>query len=245
MFIKDKNNDNSKKMLCFNMLNKQKCNYGNKCMYAHSLSEQQIEPLRHKVYTIIKCTTDLSHMDLINDYQLYETILQLTRICSTCIKGACPGGYNCKNGTFNIKCKICFEDLVYGNCKRTNCQSVHLTDRGLVPYIKQKNKDKFNNIKKINNKEGFDKKEDVERRDDFERKPKFRNNDFDKITKLKKELDEVKGVLLTENFLITHLGKNLNNLELSDSENDEDTAAMIKFFDSPNENSDDDSIFLI
>lgn len=245
MFHKDKNYDNSKKILCFNMLNKQKCNYGAKCMYAHNLSEQQIEPLRHKVYTIIKCTNDLTNMDLINDNCLYETMLQLTRVCSSCNKGLCPGGYNCRNGVFNAKLKICFEDLVYGNCKRVNCQAVHLTDRGLIPYIKQKNKDKINNLKKSINKD-YNIKDDGDKKEEIDKIIRIRNIDYDKITSLKKDLDNVKGILLTDNFLITHLGKNLiKDASDSDSLDEEDTNAMLKFFESSNENSDDESIFLV
>ena len=265
------NHNNSKKILCFNMLNKQKCNYGNKCDYAHNLSEQQIEPLRHKVYTMIKSSTDLSHIDMVNDHQLYETMLQLTKVCSTCLKGICPGGYNCRNGVFNIKLKICYEDLVYGNCKKINCQYIHLTDKGLIPYLKQKNKDKNNNIKKTN-------KSDEEK----DKRPKYKsnNNNYNnnninttnnntnnynnnninnntnnninnsdvekenKSSKLKKELDEVKGVLLTENFLITHLGKNLNNIDSSDSESEYDFEQTMKYL-NDNDCSEDESIFLV
>ena len=149
--INKKDNDeilNNKKILCFNILNKKKCLYGDKCVYAHSLSDQKIEPLRHKAYTIIKSAEDLSNINLIADIKLYETLLQLTKVCSLCNKSQCPGGYNCRNGAINMKSKVCYEDFIYGNCKRANCLATHLTKRGFIPYNKQKNKENINNIKK-------------------------------------------------------------------------------------------------
>ena len=146
---------NNKKILCFNMLNNKKCNYGNKCVYAHGLSDQKIEPIRHKAYTIIKSVGDLSHIDLIADNKLYDTLIQLTKMCSLCNKELCPGGYNCRNGAINIKSKICYDDFMFGNCKRVNCLAVHLTIRGFIPYNKQK-KPKVDN--KVDNKEVIIKK---------------------------------------------------------------------------------------
>ena len=140
--VNTKKNDtvlNNKKILCFNMLNNKKCNYGNKCVYAHSLSDQKIDSLRHKAYTIIKSAENLSHIDLLVDQKLYDTLVQLTKMCSLCNKNLCPGGYNCRNGAINMKSKVCYEDFMFGNCKRNNCLATHLTTRGFIPYNKQKN----------------------------------------------------------------------------------------------------------
>jgi hypothetical protein len=234
----NKDGDNVKKLLCINILNKQKCNYGNKCMYAHTLSEQKIEPLRHKVYTIIKCADDLSNMDLISDINLYHTMLQMTRVCSACSKGICSGGYNCRYGTVNIKYKICYEDLVHGNCKKPNCQSVHLTERGLIPYNKQKNKEKYNNFKKSG---------DVFEDSDSTKQNKiYRTYPLNNINnRLKKELDEVKGILITENFLINHFGKLDEEHNASDSDKEEDTAAIMNYINNIDNDSDEESIFLV
>lgn len=129
----------SKRVLCYNVLNNKSCNYFNKCMYAHSLSEQKIDTMRHKVYTILKSDTDLSNLNVVNDKKLFETLTQLTKICIQCSKGICPGGYNCRNGALNQKYRICYEDLMYGNCNRPICYSIHLTERGFKPYTEQKN----------------------------------------------------------------------------------------------------------
>jgi|AntRauTorckE6833_2_1112554.scaffolds.fasta_scaffold16447_2 hypothetical protein len=129
----------SKRVLCYNVLNNKDCNYKNKCMYAHSLSEQKIDTIRHKVYTILKDDNDLSNLNVVNDKKLFETLTQLTKICIQCAKGVCPGGYNCRNGALNQKYRICYEDLMYGNCRRPKCYSIHLTDRNFRPYTEQKN----------------------------------------------------------------------------------------------------------
>jgi hypothetical protein len=223
----DKNNENLKKILCFNMMNNKKCGYGNKCMYAHSLSEQKIEPIRHKLYTLIKAADNLNNIDLINDQKLYDSMLQLTRVCSSCSKGLCPGGYNCRHGAISIKCKICYEDLVYGNCKKQNCQSVHLTQKGLIPFIKQKYPDTKQYTK--NNQNITDDKSD----DSFKKQK----------TKAKKDLDNVKGILLTESFLKSYFGK--TNLTISsDSDTEDDVDGMIKYLNDDDSDS-DASIFLV
>lgn len=130
----------SKKILCFNVTNGKQCTYGSKCMYAHSLNEQKIEPMRHKVYTILRNNNDLSKLNLINDSKLFNTMLQLTKVCMMCVKKICPGGYNCRNGAISTKFRICYDDLVYGNCKRQNCYCIHLTARHIIPYMIQKQK---------------------------------------------------------------------------------------------------------
>jgi len=287
--INNKIKDSSKKILCHNMLNKQKCNYGHKCMYAHSLKEQKIDPLRHKIYTLITRTSELCHIDLINDNVLYENLLQLTRICSLCNKSQCPGGYNCRNGAISFEYKVCYDDLVYGNCKkRPICQSVHLTDKGLIPYMKQKyhnekkaialNINTVPNIELNNNTmliENMIKKEqpnDNEIREIFPiveneieheenntknidsvSRPKYRKLNYRKIiennknNKMINELDNVQGILLTENFFSTYSNNKLReNDSTSDSEVDsKEVEKMIEYFN--NDMSDDDpneSIFI-
>lgn len=261
MFVNDKknnnnNNNNSKKILCVNIINKLQCNYGNKCMYAHSLSEQKIEPLRHKVYTIIKCADDLSNIDLLSDPKLYENLLQLTRICIACSKGQCPGGYNCRNGAVNIKSKICYEDLVYGNCKKNDCTAVHLTDKGLVSYFKQKNK----KLGKIQKNDKNDKNEsDIDEDDidiqyykknrygysiNYNNYRKYQNGYKDKNNKLKDDLDNIKGILLTDKFLLSKFGTK-QNTENDSSDSEEDINKIIEYLNNNDESSDDESIFLV
>jgi hypothetical protein len=131
--------ENNKKILCYNIISGKKCNYGNKCLYAHNLSEQNINELREKAYNMIKNDDNLENINLIEDGKLYETLCQLTKVCSSCEKQMCSGGYNCRNGSISKALKICYDDLVYGNCKYMKCNFVHLTEKGLIPYLKQKN----------------------------------------------------------------------------------------------------------
>jgi len=149
----DNNVHNNKRILCYNMITHNSCIYGKKCVYAHTLDDQKIDPIRHKIYTILKNKHDLSCLDLVNDKKLYDSILSLTKICSLCIKNLCPGGYNCRNGATDLKYKVCYKDLMNGNCDRQNCNGIHLTQRGLIPYIKQKQKLTDNNYNTTPNNE--------------------------------------------------------------------------------------------
>lgn len=144
----------TKRILCFNAIKGRICNYGSKCMYAHNLSEQKVDPIRHKVYTILKNDNSLKNINLIKDRKLFTTFVQLTKVCYHCSKNECHGGYNCRNGTVNPKYKICYDDLMYGNCRRLKCHGLHLSTRGLVPYYTQMNMKKDNNPSHID--EDFD-----------------------------------------------------------------------------------------
>lgn len=207
--------NNLKRVLCINMLHDNKCHYGHKCLYAHSLNDQKVDILRQKAYSIIKNNDDLGYINLMTDDKLYKTLLELTKLCVMCSKNLCPGGYNCRNGAINIKYKVCYEDLIFGNCKKNGCNAVHLTSRGLVPYTKQKNI-RFT-------------QERIQKRKKY--KP---------LTKL----NDVKGVLLTDHFLISHFGKPTSKESTSsDSEDDETVQKIITYLNSDFSNSDEESIF--
>lgn len=135
----DDNNFNHKKILCNNIVIKGFCSYGNKCSYAHTLDEQNLDISRKNAYDIIKNDSDLSHIDLKTNYLLYKTLLSLTKTCAQCIKGKCKGGYNCKFGVCLKKYQLCEDDLNYGNCNN-NCGLIHLTKRKLIPFYNQPKK---------------------------------------------------------------------------------------------------------
>ncbi|AYV80824.1 MAG: hypothetical protein Harvfovirus7_21 [Harvfovirus sp.] len=121
---------NMKKVLCNNVLMSQTCHYGDKCMYAHSLDDQNVDTVRRKAYDILDGREGISYKP---DRELSKTFLQLTKICDACCKNKCPGGYNCKYGVFDKKYQICADDLRYGICYNTTCNNIHLTNRGLIP----------------------------------------------------------------------------------------------------------------
>lgn len=125
---------NDKKLLCRNIVNNNYCPYGNNCRYAHHLREQNINELRKRVFKIINSNTDLNNINLYKDTELLNELIVLTKECTNCVKNNCVGGYNCKNGVNNKKYKICFSDLIYGNCSKIHCNDIHLTKRNLVPY---------------------------------------------------------------------------------------------------------------
>lgn len=123
-------NRNIKKVLCQNMITTGICSYGNKCDFAHRLEEQNIDDNRKDAYGILFCNSDLSNINLHQEYSLYKSLLGLTKLCE---KYKCTGGYNCKWGVCEKKYQICIKDLNYGNCIG-KCEFVHLTKRGLVPF---------------------------------------------------------------------------------------------------------------
>lgn len=153
---KDNSNEDSymKKILCNNILTTGICNYGDKCMYAHNLDEQNIEPIRKQAYDIITGKEKISYKP---NKELSKTLLQLTKVCNDCINKSCPGGYNCKYGVIDKKFQVCADDLRYGICYNTICNCVHLTNKGLIPLnspnINQKIRiiNYTNNDKIINN----------------------------------------------------------------------------------------------
>lgn len=151
---------NKKKLLCNNVITTKSCCYGSKCMYAHTLEEQQIDINRKKAYDILFSNSDLKHINFQNDISLFRSLRDLTKQCE---KKYCTGGYNCKHGICGDSNKqyiICIQDLEYGDCLNKNCSFVHLTKRGLNPfYTGYANKqhthnatvNKLNDIQKTNN----------------------------------------------------------------------------------------------
>lgn len=137
----DYRDKNKKRILCCNYVTTGECPYGSNCVYAHSLQEQNIDPLRRKVYDIINSNALLNDIDLVHDIDLYKTFLQLTRTCYNCEKKICMGGYNCKNGAIDLTHTICYNDLYTGNCKYCidgkECPKIHLTKRQLIPKTLQ------------------------------------------------------------------------------------------------------------
>jgi hypothetical protein len=223
--------NNTKKILCNNIIVGKKCNYGNKCLYAHSLDEQNVLPIREKAYNLLSSNDNLDDINLIEDGKLYETLCQLTKVCSSCEKQTCSGGKNCRNGAISKAFKICYDDLVYGNCKYTKCNFVHLTDRGLVPYLKQKNKVKHEKLNMLKNNMSKD-------------NPSGPKNYFQYKFNCKKT-KSTENVKSEENNLMEYLfmPKNMN-VESDDSYADENVDDVIDYLNNDNESS-DESIFLV
>jgi len=140
----NKDDDNMKKMLCNNILVSGECHYGDKCMYAHTLAEQNMDAIRRKAYDIIFDKEKISYRP---DKELGRVLLQLTKVCDDCIKNKCPGGYNCKYGVFDKKYQVCIDDLRYGICYNTQCNNIHLTNKGLIPLNSTNKNETLNIIK--------------------------------------------------------------------------------------------------
>lgn len=168
--IKNKFNKVKKKMICFSVINNDKCSYGNNCVYCHSYFEQSIDPEKEYVYKIIidKNLNNFYDAASVNIENIYKRIAVFTNECEQCKKGSCPGGYNCKYGTFHPTFKLCKSDFQVGECinqemelkvdtdlfrpftdsdktikpcdKYYGCiNGHHLTKRGFIPYHKHIN----------------------------------------------------------------------------------------------------------
>jgi hypothetical protein len=125
---------NHKKILCKNIIFNNECKYENKCLYAHSLNEQNVNYLRKCVYDIIKGKDDLSHINLQDDVDLYKTLVQLSVYCHNCVNNKCTGGYNCKYGACKYEFVICLSDLNFNKCTADyTCTRIHLSKRNLKP----------------------------------------------------------------------------------------------------------------
>jgi hypothetical protein len=145
--IESDDNENLKKILCHNIIYNGECKYGDKCLYAHNLNDQNINTRRKIAYDIIKSEDDLSNINLKLNNDLYRTLLELTRYCKNCNNNLCIGGYNCKSGAYDIKYCVCINDLNYGDCNNPKCNLLHLTKRGLIPYYQYND---IRNMKKNN-----------------------------------------------------------------------------------------------
>lgn len=128
---------NNKKILCKNIISNKECMYNKTCLYAHSLDEQKMIPIRKYLYSMIKFGSNLETIDLIKNDNLLKELIILTKVCLSCQRNECAGGYNCRYGAISEKYRVCYDDLYYGQCSRPLCNSVHLTLRGFVPYMKQ------------------------------------------------------------------------------------------------------------
>jgi hypothetical protein len=133
-------NENLKRILCHNMIYNNECKYGDKCLYAHSLNDQNVNDKRKEAYELLMGNFSLESINLVENDILYKTLLELTRYCKNCNNASCIGGYNCKSGSCDKKYCICANDLNYGDCVNPNCTFIHLSKRGLKPY--------YNDVKK-------------------------------------------------------------------------------------------------
>ena len=228
--------NNKKRILCYNIIGPdKKCNYSNQCKFAHSLSEQKIDPIRHKVYTILDNNTNLSDINLIDDKKLYNTLMILTKVCNGCIKNKCPGGKNCREGAWDIKYRICYDDIMTGTCRYNNCKNVHLTNRGLKPYKLQKSI--------------YYKRDNID--DDIDNnykknKKKYNINMYNKCMGCyNKSLSSIDGVLLTDKFFLRYLSKKHNNNYNYSPDSDtssEDMEKIIKWLNNNDDDTDYDDI---
>ena len=127
--VKPYQNRQNKKILCTSFLNKNECKYGNRCVFAHSYDEQIIDKNRKSAYDIILKKSNITTISS----DIYAELMILTKVCKLCINNTCPGGYNCKYGTFSAEYQVCASDLNNGGCNNLMCAKFHLTKVGIKP----------------------------------------------------------------------------------------------------------------
>lgn len=132
-------NKNKKKILCSNYLKNKQCKYKNKCIYAHGLHDQFINKHRKIIYDMIDNNISFFNINLVENIKIFRILLIHTKLCDKCIANTCLGGYNCKNGIYDNKYLVCYNDLINGYCNIKNCNSIHLTQKGLICYNDKKN----------------------------------------------------------------------------------------------------------
>ncbi len=171
-------NQNKRKILCNNFLKGEQCQYGEKCLYAHSIAEQKMDYMRKKAYDIIQNEFDLSYLDLgtksdEDSSELQKQLYILTKVCPDCINKKCAGGVNCKFGVYMPSLQICYEDMYSGKCTGKECKKVHLTKRGFNPINKNKKHEEYKkNKKRITN---INIPKGIEITDDFFLSDNFKN----------------------------------------------------------------------
>lgn len=149
-------NNKLKHLLCHNITESGWCKYGSGCRFAHDISEQVMEHVYKKAYDTIRGNIDLTKINIYREKDLYNILLKRCNVCINCEKGKCSGGYNCRNGARERKYVICKDDLNKGDCDGS-CGKIHLTEKGLKPYmsyvIKQQEKsyEKLENKDRLNN----------------------------------------------------------------------------------------------
>jgi hypothetical protein len=158
---------NKKRLICFSVINKTRCNYQEKCIYAHSLEEQYVDEDKFFFHQIILDNNLMNFFSLTNPKtdEIYQSLTLFTQICNRCLTNKCTGGFNCRNGVCHPSLKVCKNDFLSGHCSNNlvkieidnriihkfnkndfimcneyiGCSNGHhLTNRHLIPYYKYK-----------------------------------------------------------------------------------------------------------
>ncbi len=159
-------NDVKYRILCKSIIDKKTCKYGELCLYAHNIIEQNIDHLNLEVIKLITSNCPLNHIVLtdIKTNILYKKLYSFTSLCHNCINNNCLGGFNCKEGSNCKDLLICKNNFLFGECSndllKTNYSKIiiskfpelnnkqymgcknghHLTIRSFQPYIIQEQK---------------------------------------------------------------------------------------------------------
>lgn len=179
-----------KTILCRSTLNETSCKWGVNCSYAHTLEEQDKYPTRKIAYDLLSDNSDLSHIDLNNNIELFKTLNILTSVCDLCETHQCQGGYNCLKGAITKKYQVCRDDLLYGVCENIQCNKNHLTRRGIKIIKNSQHSNKYTKNKNIFDNFGKKKVECILLTDEYFEKNRKNKVETNNTTDIFKDINE-------------------------------------------------------
>lgn len=206
-----------KKLMCKNILTSGKCSYESKCLYAHTLNEQNMDTKRKLAYDIIMGRISYINNDMKIDDEIYKIFIQLCKICDMCVKNKCPGGFNCKHGVFDKQYQVCVDDLRDGVCYNISCSKIHLTNKG-IKSLKELNIDLDDN--KLSDSDDFKRiKPNKIPHSEFSNFNNNVNSDMNIIFMKKiNELNEINEIYDTNEINVIDTINDINNIDDTDSD---------------------------
>jgi hypothetical protein len=159
-----------------------KCAFMTTCLYAHNLEEQNVDASRKEAINILKDLAGISQQKIHNlskieteNSPVYDLFLLYTKTCQSCVQNKCVGGYNCKFGSPLESLVVCIDDLISGDCSKLQCDKLHLSQAGFIPYTERQRQNTVTNLQSA-----WKKKVIVGSKEDDEL-PTISNADLDKF----------------------------------------------------------------
>lgn len=125
-----------KRLICYSLINKEACRYGDDCTYAHTLEEQTVDTEKMFIYQVLLDKNLMCFFSVTNPKteEIYQELIFLTKLCKNCLSDRCTGGYNCRHGAHTACLKICRCDLFTGQCENS-VKKIHVPNE-IITKIK-------------------------------------------------------------------------------------------------------------
>lgn len=107
-----------KNAMCSFLINNGLCKKMDTCHKCHDITKQRLQPIKNIIYKLLfNCHKIWSYPVNQSMEKIYEGLLVHTKSCRKCENNKCIGGHNCHSGYSCNAAKICYQDLVFGNCQ--------------------------------------------------------------------------------------------------------------------------------